>query len=234
MEHKQLQLQPRLQLLADLVPQNTRLADIGTDHGYLPVHLIQQGRIPSAIAADVGQEPLQHAIRTAEEYGVGNIDFRLCDGLRGLSADEVDTIVIAGMGGETIVHILSAAEWTKEQGRYTLLLQPMTKAGVLRHWLAEGGYRFVEERLVWDKDFLYPVMVLTGGEQPPLSDMEAEYGVCLMNDPLYGQYLEMQAARLQRAADGKRRSEKESARREAELLDERCRILQRMREEYTR
>ena len=83
MEHKQLQLQPRLQLLADLVPQNTRLADIGTDHGYLPVHLIQQGRIPSAIAADVGQEPLQHAIRTAEEYGVGNI---LCQEYRSDSA----------------------------------------------------------------------------------------------------------------------------------------------------
>lgn len=234
MEHKLLQLQPRLQLLADLVPQNARLADIGTDHGYLPVHLIQQGRIPFAIAADVGQEPLQHAIRTAEEYGVGNIDFRLCDGLRGVSADEADAIVIAGMGGETIIHILSAADWANAPGRYTLLLQPMTKAGVLRRWLVENGYRFVEERLVWDKDFLYPVMVLTGGEQTPLGDIEAEYGVCLRDDPLYGQYLEMQVARLQRAADGKRRSDKESARQEAELLDERCRILQRMREERAR
>ena len=231
---KQLQLQPRLQLLAELIPQGSRLADVGTDHGYVPVYLIQRGLLNTAIASDIGAEPLQHAVNTAAEYDVEGIDFRLCPGLDGIASEECDTILIAGMGGETIIHILSAAEWTKEQGRYTLLLQPMTKAGVLRHWLAESGYRFVEERLVWDKDFLYPVMVLTGGEQPPLSDMEAEYGVCLMNDPLYGQYLEMQAARLQRAADGKRRSEKESARREAELLDERCRILQRMREEYTR
>ena len=69
MEYKKLQLQPRLQLLADLVPDGSRLADIGTDHGYLPVRLLQDGRIPSAIAADVGREPLQHAVRTAEEHG---------------------------------------------------------------------------------------------------------------------------------------------------------------------
>ena len=233
MENKQLQLQPRLQLLADLVPQDTRLADIGTDHGYLPVHLIQQGRIPSAIAADVGYEPLQHAVRTAEEYGVGGIDFRLCDGLRGISADEVDTIVIAGMGGETIIHILSAAEWSRADGRYTLLLQPMTKAGVLRRWLTENGYRFVAERLVWDKDFLYPVMVLTGGEQPALSEMEEEYGVSLHDDPLYGEYLDMQAARLRRTVENMRRSDSETAQREADRLEQRCCALRRMREEIT-
>ena len=80
MAEKYLQLQPRLQLLADLVPQGARLADIGTDHGYLPVWLLQRGKIAAAIAADIGEEPLQHARRTAEEYGVDGIEFRLCDG----------------------------------------------------------------------------------------------------------------------------------------------------------
>ena len=129
MGNKFLQLQPRLQLLADLVPQDARFADIGTDHGYLPVWLLQQGRIVSAIAADIGEEPLQHARRTAEEYGIGKIEFRLCDGLKGIQPQEADTIVIAGMGGETMIHILSAAPWTKVPGAVTLLLQPMTKAG---------------------------------------------------------------------------------------------------------
>lgn len=234
MERKLLQMQPRLQQLADLVPQGARLADIGTDHGYLPVYLIQRGRIPFAIAADVGHEPLQHAIRTADEYGVAGIDFRLCDGLRGISEDEVDTIVIAGMGGETIVHILSAAAWTRAPGRYMLLLQPMTKAGELRRWLVDNGYRFTDERLVRDKNFLYPVMVITGGEQPQLSEIETEYGVCLRDDPLYQEYLGIQIARLQRAADGKRRSGSTAARLEAEMLDKRCLILQRMREECGR
>lgn len=82
---KHLQLQPRLPVLADMVPQGARLADIGTDHGYLPVWLMQQGRIASAIAADIGPEPLAHARRTAEEYGTA-LDLRLCDGLRGIAA----------------------------------------------------------------------------------------------------------------------------------------------------
>ena len=103
---KHLQLQPRLRLLADMVPQGARLADIGTDHGYLPVWLMQQGRIASAIAADIGPEPLAHARRTAEEYGTA-LDLRLCDGLRGIAAHEADTVVMAGMGGETIIHILT-------------------------------------------------------------------------------------------------------------------------------
>ena len=232
MEEKLLQLQPRLQLLADLVPDGSRLADIGTDHGYLPVHLIQRGRITQAIAADVGYEPLQHAVRTAEEYGVEGIDFRLCDGLKGINAEEVDTIVIAGMGGETIVHILSAAPWTAEPGKYQLLLQPMTKTGDLRRWLTDNGFTFTEERLVWDKDFLYPIMAVTGGEQSPLTEIQYEYGVMLQSDPLYGDFLDQQIARLQRVADSKRRAKSEDILREAEQLDEICNELRRMRKEW--
>ena len=234
MEEKMLQLQPRLQLLADLVPSGSRVVDVGTDHGYLPVWLLQRGRIPGAIAADVGYEPLQHAVRTAAEYGVDGVDFRLCDGLKGVEADEVDTIVIAGMGGETIIHILSAALWTRQPGRYTLLLQPMTKAGELRRWLADNGYCFTAERLVWDKDFLYPVMVVTGGEQPKLSEIELEYGVCLQDDPLYGDFLDRQIGKLQRTVEGKRRSEKEEVRCEAARLAELCDALRQMRKEYDR
>ena len=106
MEQKQLQLQPRLQLLADMVPFNSRLADVGTDHGYLPVWLLQQGRIPFAIASDINPDPLEHARQSAQEYGVDGIDFRLCGGLDGIKPEEVDTIVIAGMGSNTIVGIL--------------------------------------------------------------------------------------------------------------------------------
>lgn len=233
MDCKTLHLQPRLQMLSDLVPQDSRLADIGTDHGYLPVHLIQQGKISFAIAADVGREPLQHAIRTAEEYGVAGIDFRLCDGLRGIAPHEVDTIVIAGMGGETIIHILSAADWMSEPGRYTLLLQPMTKTGELRRWLSDNGYCFTAERLVWDKDFLYPVMVVTGGRQV-IGEMEQEYGVCLADDPLYGEFLDRQIAKMQRAAKGKCRSENEEVRAEAQQMLQHCHILQKMREEWNK
>ena len=201
---KELQLQPRLQHLAGLVPQGVRLADIGTDHGYLPVWLIQHGRIDRAIAADIAREPLDHARRTAEEYGVGSIDFRLCDGLDGVSPMEVNYIIIAGMGGDTIVSILTSAPWTKSGVK--LLLQPMTKAEMLRSWLSDNGYCFTAESLVWDKEYLYPVMELMGGTQEKLTAAEEWAGIKLSNDPLYSEYLMHQMSRLQKAIDGLNRA----------------------------
>ena len=106
---RELSLQPRLALLASLVPQGAVLADVGTDHGYIPVCLRQRGVIDRAIASDIGREPLEHARRTAEEYGVGGIDLRLCAGLDAIAPEECDTVLIAGMGGEPIWGILAAA-----------------------------------------------------------------------------------------------------------------------------
>ena len=197
---KHLQLQPRLRLLADLVPQGARLADIGTDHGYLPVWLMQQGRITSAIAADIGPEPLAHARRTAEEYGAA-LDLRLCDGLRGIAPHEADTVVMAGMGGETIIHILTDSPWPRDTG-CTLLLQPQTKVELLRRWISENGYVCRDERLVWDKGKLYVVLQMTAGE--PFTPDEARLygGLHLEGDPLYGDYLDAQLRRLRRRLDG--------------------------------
>ena len=139
MEKKELQLQPRLQCLADLVPQGARLVDVGTDHGYLPVWLLQHGRMESAIASDINTLPLDHARATAAEYGVtACIDFRLCPGLAKIGSEECDTVAIAGMGGETIIGILKAAPWTRD-GTHTLILQPQTKVDLLRRWLCESG-----------------------------------------------------------------------------------------------
>ena len=190
MKMRELALQPRLQLLADMVPEGSRLADVGTDHGYLPVYLLQQGRISRAIASDIVAGPLQHARQTAAEYEVDGIDFRLCPGLDAIAPHEADTVIIAGMGGETIQAILSAAPWTAD-GSHLLLLQPMTKVEYLRKWLVDNGYAFTEERLVWDKDHLYPVFAVRGGTQPPLTAAQQYGGVLLDGDPLYGAYLDL-------------------------------------------
>ena len=96
---RELSLQPRLALLASLVPQGAVLADVGTDHGYIPVCLRQRGVIDRAIASDIGREPLEHARRTADEYGVGGIDLRLCAWLDAIAPEECDTVLIAGIGG---------------------------------------------------------------------------------------------------------------------------------------
>ena len=223
---KRITLQPRLRLLAEMTPHGGRLADIGTDHGYLPVWLLQEGRIPSAIAADVGAEPLEHARRTAEEYETQGLDFRLCDGLSGIEPEETDTVVIAGMGGETIRDILRAAPWAAD-GRHTLLLQPMTKVELLRGWLRENGYICTEERLVQDKRKLYVILSVTGGPSGEASDAERYGGFCLEHDPLYGLYLEQQLRRLYLRMDGLHRGGDES---EAEPLAALADILEEKKE----
>lgn len=231
MDRKKLQLQPRLQLLADLVPVGARLADIGTDHGYLPVWLLQEGRIIHAIASDINQSPLEHARRTAAEFGVADqIEFRLCAGLDGFLPEEVDTIVIAGMGGETIVFILAAAPWTRSNG-IKLLLQPMTKAETLRVWLADNGYTFTDERLVIDKDFLYPILCVTGGVGEVLCLDEVYAGKLLTGDPLYGLYLGQQIRKLRRRLDGLRSASGAVSPDELKELENLCVSLEKRRED---
>lgn len=216
---RQLQLQPRLQLLASLIPEGSRLADIGTDHGYVPVYLLQRGLIDGAIASDIGAEPLQHAKNTAAEYEVEGIDFRLCPGLDAIASEECDTILIAGMGGETIITILENAPWTK-RGDHLLLLQPMTKVEMLRKWLADNGYTFTGERLVFDKDHLYPVMLVRGGAQEELTLAQQYGGVMLDGDLLYGEYLDERIMKLTIAIDGLMRAKNEAQRATSEEMQE--------------
>ena len=229
MKMRELALQPRLQLLADMVPAGSRLADVGTDHGYLPVYLLQQGRISRAIASDIVDGPLQHARQTAAEYEVDGIDFRLCPGLDAIAPHEADTVVIAGMGGETIQAILSAAPWTAD-GSHLLLLQPMTKVEYLRKWLVDNEYAFTEERLVWDKDHLYPVFAVRGGTQPPLTAAQQYGGVLLDGDPLYGAYLDERIGKLQKAVEGLQKSSAVESAVKVKELTELCRILKEKRD----
>lgn len=225
---RELVLQPRLRLLADMVPAGSRLADVGTDHGYLPVYLMQQGRIAGAIASDIVPGPLQHARQTAAEYDVAGISFRLCSGLEAIAPEEADTIVIAGMGGETIQSVLEAAPWTAK-GAHLLLLQPMTKVEYLRKWLADNGYCFTAERLVFDKEHLYPVLAVRGGVQPPLTPAQQYGGVLLEGDALYRAYLDERIGKLQKAIDGLGRSPSEENTARADHLRAICRALEEKR-----
>ena len=158
-----LELTPRLALLASWVPPGARLIDVGTDHGYLPAWLIQNGRIEEALASDLRPGPLSRAEDTARRCGVeGKMRLRLCPGLSAIRPEEGDTIAIAGMGGENIAMILSAAPWTAD-GQHTLLLQPQSRSEVLRRFLQDRGYRILREQLVRDRGILYPVLEARGG-----------------------------------------------------------------------
>ncbi len=202
---KELRLQPRLQCIAECVPRGARLADVGTDHGYLPVWLLQNGRISHAVASDINAGPLDHARRTAAEHGVSDkMDFRLCAGLDGVRRDEADTVVIAGMGGETIIGILRDAAW--DWSGVTLLLQPMTRVELLRPWLAEHGFCIAAERLVRDKGTIYAVLTVEAGGSATLTGADAWCGAGPTRDPLYGEYARVRAEKLERAANGLRKA----------------------------
>jgi len=156
-------LSPRLALIAGLVPVGSRVCDVGTDHGRLPVYLREQDICPFAIATDLNADPLESSRRTAQSAGVTGIDFRLADGLDAVKPHEVDTVVMAGMGGETILGILARAPWLCASG-YKLILQPQSKVPDLMDALAGGGYCVENQHLAEDAGKLYTVLEVTMGE----------------------------------------------------------------------
>ena len=118
-------LPPRLAAIAALVPDGARLADVGTDHALLPIRLLLDGKIQSAVATDIRSGPLSRAKENAYAAGVQDLSCVLCDGLTGISPDSVDTVVIAGMGGENIAAILRAAPWACRNA--LCILQPKAR-----------------------------------------------------------------------------------------------------------
>ena len=168
-------LSKRLKSIAKHIPPSGGVADIGTDHGYIPVSLCLGGHGGRIVAADLRPGPLESAKQTAIVNGVENkIEFILCDGLSGVSPDGIDTVVIAGMGGETIAGILAEAPWTKRDNRL-IILQPMTKSDIIRDWLFDNGYRVLTEELC-ENGPLYEIMTVTGGKDLPYSPAEKLIG----------------------------------------------------------
>lgn len=150
-------LSPRLQACAGFVAPGQRVADIGCDHGYLSIYLLCNGIAPSCIASDVRPGPLDAARRNARKFGVAEqITFCLSDGVRQIPRD-FDTLVCAGMGADTMIHILSQAPWLRDS-RYQLILQCQSKTQDLRRYLSENGWKIREETVLRDGRFLYSVM----------------------------------------------------------------------------
>lgn len=194
----------RLEAIAQLVPDGRGLIDVGTDHGYLPVWLASHGYPGALFASDINTQPLSAAMRTAREADLSDrIHFLCCDGLEQCPPDRIDTIVIAGMGGDLICDILDRAEWVLDP-QYTLLLQPMTKAEVLRYWLCNNGFCLDRERLVRDGAFLYQVISARFSRNMRLTDAELFSGVYehLRYDPLAADWLDLLCARFEKEAAG--------------------------------
>ena len=182
-----------------------KIADIGTDHGYLPCYMIKEGLCDSAYACDVAEKPLESAGKHIREQGLQDkITTILSDGLEKVSPEGITDIVIAGMGGELIAEILRKCTWIKDSS-INFVLQPMTKWDVLRKWLYDNLFEITEEKAVSEGKFVYSVMSATfTGKQPPY-ECDLEYLYCGKVSPDYDDgtlYLERQAKRLIAVGNG--------------------------------
>ncbi len=196
-----LHLSPRLAAIAALVPQDARVIDVGTDHAMLPVYLAQTARAAHIWASDINAGPLQSAERLVRSAGVSDrVNLRQTDGLRGFTRADADCVVIAGMGGETMLSILIEAAWTRED--VLLILEPQTKQDVLRRWLVGHGYAVTSEQLVRDAGRIYPFLTVTGGTSALYSEAEYHLGRWeqIGGDPLLPEYLCSLIKRISHAA----------------------------------
>lgn len=175
------QLSARLERVAAHVPDGARLADIGTDHGYLLVALMNRGLISAAVAGEVALTPLRAVERSVRENQLGeHIAVRLADGLAAIEpADRINAISFCGMGGETIRDIL-ARDKARLSGNERLVLQPNGGEQPLRRWLMDNGYRIVHEELLQENRFFYEIIVAEPGEPRRYSERELYFGPLLL------------------------------------------------------
>ena len=206
-----LPISKRLLCCASMVQPGSRVADIGTDHGYLGIYLLQSGAARHVIACDLRKDPLENARRNAKLFGVdGEMELRLSDGLEKILPDEVDTVVMAGMGGDLIQKILSQCPWRKREG-LQFILQPQSAGNVLRRWLCEDGFEIRREEPVQDGHFLYTVMDIRQGEPAPLTPGTEYASPALLasGSPLVGNYLARVETALQETVRGLTNAEKQ-------------------------
>ena len=193
-----MQLSKRLQCLADFVRPGDRIVDIGTDHAYIPIWLLLNGIVTDAIATDIRPGPLLRARSDAEYYGVlDRLRLLQCDGLALIRPEEVDTVLIAGMGGETIIKILSDAPWARQK---RLILQPQTKRDELRAWLSSQALAITDARLAYDTGRIYLIWCVGAGEADLFSGVDAP--LLAHRDPLLKPWLEEQIKRLRKRLHG--------------------------------
>ena len=214
-------LNPRLLSAAEFVRQGARFADIGTDHAYLPIFLLSEGRISFAVCSDVNEGPLASAIANAKEEGLEEkMAFTLADGADLLREYNVSDIAICGMGGELISNIVERATFLRD-GEIRLILQPMTKQEMLRERLYKMGYEIEAESYSCDSGKYYVCMcVRYTGEARELSEEEIE--ICpknarIVNKDMQKHYINKKISVYEKIKRGKI-SGGESAEREEKML----------------
>lgn len=200
-----LELDGRLKLIADKVPECEVVADIGTDHAYVPIYLIQQGKCRRAIASDVKAGPVRIAQRNIAKYKIEDrIETRLGSGLETIEKNEADAIIIAGMGGTLLSELLETDKDKVCCSDVMLVLQPMNDVDVVRRWLYDHQFEIFDEELAREGNKIYCVMAARFiGKNKSYKDFELHVGECLIikKDPLLLPYCEIKLRQINRVLD---------------------------------
>lgn len=207
----------RLELIASLVKDGVGVADVGTDHAYIPIMLRRSGYKGNIIAGDINECPLEKARQSLENAGLSDsVELVLCDGLSGVDSSKVDTIIVAGMGGDTITGILDRGlydmpEWASRSD-YKLILQPVTKPEILRFWLVNNGFAITGEMQTEENGMLYQIICAQPGESPKYKDAELYTGRLsqIKDSKYFDKLLNSYIKRFKLAADSLQNAEKAS------------------------
>ncbi len=218
-----MKLSRRLETIASFVPEGSTVADIGTDHGYIPIHLVQEGKAKHAIAMDVRKGPLLRAQAHIHEAGLeAHVEVRLSDGLLKLEQNEADCVVIAGMGGELIIHILEEGRGLWE-GIPHWVLSPHSELDKVRRFLEEQEFFTWRETMIKEEGKFYTVMGINRTNKAGEKDnreISYRYGRSLLEskDPVLKEYLKKEEEQLEQIMRGLSESQTEAAVRRIEEL----------------
>lgn len=216
-----IKLSQRLQAIADLVPHGARMADIGTDHGFLPCWLAQQQQIEQAIACDVNAQPLALAQKNIQEYQLEDqVITRLGNGLSVLQPGEVTVVTMAGMGSSLMLDLLDAAPAVVERLQ-RIILQPNIGAESVRIWAEKNRWHIVQEALIRENERFYVIIALEPGRSIELmSAVELYLGPILLaqKHPLLGMYISEEWERAQYVLEQLAQSDSDESRNKANLL----------------
>lgn len=209
-----MKLSKRLETVASFVEKGSSLADIGTDHGYIPIVLAERGVIEKGFAMDVRKGPLERAKEHIAEYHMEDrIEARLSDGAENLKPGEADAVVIAGMGGELVIHILEGGRHLWESVRQWVL-SPQSDLRKVRRYLRDHGFVIVREEMLEEDGKYYTVMNVARGSMEWISDAYDCYGPCLIADrhPVLKEYLAREERQMKQILGQLERQETETAR----------------------
>lgn len=200
-----IEITKRMKLIANTVTKGNVVADIGCDHGYVSIYLIKQDISPKVIAMDLREGPLKKAKTNTRQSNdkkvIENIEFRISNGFEKLKPKEVDTAIIAGMGGGLICKIIKDGEKVVRELK-ELIISPQSEIADVRHFLHDNGYRIVSQWMIKDDGKFYTVIKVVNGKDIDYTEIEYKYGKKLIDEKnqILREYLEWDKKRLEKVA----------------------------------